>query len=393
MATCGYGASPWHTTDTPGCPRCWKAAALAAVLVLCAVALATDAGRPLVRLDSAASPHAMGHPPTRTARPSFRPPLAFPQPASEHPMALAAEPPRHHPAPAPASSATAPLTVAALATSAASAALAALTFCTAAVCRLRPAKPALTAAAVGQRATDAAMHATYQRLADHLVARLRAQADGQWWVAIAGGPGSGKSTLAAAVVRRVNEQAGAEVAVVLPMDGFHYSRRQLKAIADMNAAKGRGPTFDELIARRGAPWTFGAPALCTALAEARQLREASLPAYSREKSDPVPHGVELRKDHRIVLVEGNYVLMYDDPLWAPLQPLFDERWFLRVPKIDEQRRRLVDRHMETWTAEKDRLFGPGRVGAAIKVDTSDLLNMEVIEASAKHADRIIDSLT
>ena len=36
---------------------------------------------------------------------------------------------------------------------------------------------------------------------------------------IAGGPGSGKSTLAREVSRRVNAAAGAELAVVVPMDG------------------------------------------------------------------------------------------------------------------------------------------------------------------------------
>jgi pantothenate kinase len=67
-------------------------------------------------------------------------------------------------------------------------------------------------------------------------------------VGIAGGPGSGKSTAAQEVCARINSMAGCPVAVVVPMDGFHYYRRELDAMADPTAAH----------ARRGAPWTFDA---------------------------------------------------------------------------------------------------------------------------------------
>lgn len=50
-----------------------------------------------------------------------------------------------------------------------------------------------------------------------------------------------------------------------------------------------------------------------------------LPTYSRALSDPVAGGVELSKTHRVVIVEGNYMLNYDDNLWAPLKDLFDEK--------------------------------------------------------------------
>ena len=47
----------------------------------------------------------------------------------------------------------------------------------------------------------------------------------------------------------VNKAAGAECAIVLPMDGFHYSRSQLYQLDPPDA-----PSF---LPRRGAPWTFG----------------------------------------------------------------------------------------------------------------------------------------
>jgi hypothetical protein len=43
---------------------------------------------------------------------------------------------------------------------------------------------------------------------------------------------AGKTTLAKAVVSRINELAEAEIAAQLPMDGFHYYRRELDAMPD-----------------------------------------------------------------------------------------------------------------------------------------------------------------
>lgn len=42
----------------------------------------------------------------------------------------------------------------------------------------------------------------------------------------------------------------------------------------------------------------------------------------------MPGGVELLKEHKVVIVEGNYMLNYDDPLWSPLKELFDEKVLL-----------------------------------------------------------------
>ena len=39
------------------------------------------------------------------------------------------------------------------------------------------------------------------------------------------------------------------------MDGYHYSRAQLQQIANKPDSK---YTYDQLLARRGAPWTFDA---------------------------------------------------------------------------------------------------------------------------------------
>ena len=85
---------------------------------------------------------------------------------------------------------------------------------------------ALWVGAMPALAPDGAMRPTYAELAKHL---LDLKPNGRpHWVCVAGGPGSGKSTLGAAVADLVNEQCGEERAVVLPMDGFHYSRAELR---------------------------------------------------------------------------------------------------------------------------------------------------------------------
>jgi len=234
---------------------------------------------------------------------------------------------------------------------------------------------------------DALMHGEYDALARHLLDQRREGA--QFWVGIAGGPGSGKSTLAAAVASRLNEMCGSEVATVLPMDGFHYSRAELRQIAESSAGR---KTFEDLIARRGSPWTFDAAKICTQLSAAKSAGEAVLPTYSRQKSDPVPGGVELRRSHALVLCEGNYLFNWDEPEWSGLRDVFDEKWFISCADLAGQRERLVKRHLETWTDEKTAMWGPGREGAAKKADSNDVLNAEFVErTSKKWADRVIIS--
>merc|ERR1712048_40502 len=147
---------------------------------------------------------------------------------------------------------------------------------------------------------------------------------------VGGGPGSGKSTLAEAVVERVNGKLGMEAAVVLPMDGFHFSRAELKAMGELgeifgdpDSTSGNATTFSDLLARRGAPWTFDVKAIIREFSRIREDGFGCLPVYSRQKSDPVPDGVKLETSHKIVLLEGNYLLCYSDPEWAPLQNIFD----------------------------------------------------------------------
>ena len=282
--------------------------------------------------------------------------------------------------------------------------------------RYRPSQQCVVGASSASRdddmPDDRLMHHTYDELATRLIRRYQSDAssnklkNNQLFVCIAGGPGSGKSTLSMAVAQRINEQMltasndidtgvvieMAPASIVLPMDGFHYSRAQLQTIASNSNGK---YTYDELLSRRGAPWTFDAEGCIAAFTAARQSGYASLPIYSRVKSDPIPDGVQLHPTTKIVLLEGNYLLSWNDERWAPLRDnnVFDETWYIACKSVAEQRGRLIRRHLETWSDEKTRMFGAGELGAGVKADSNDMLNLEWIqEMSMKHADYVIESL-
>ena len=55
--------------------------------------------------------------------------------------------------------------------------------------------------------------------------------------------------------------------------------------------------------------------------------------------------------------------------------------------------RLIKRHLETWSEEKAKMFGPGEQGAKKKAEANDLLNARyIVDNSMKYADKIIQSL-
>ena len=236
---------------------------------------------------------------------------------------------------------------------------------------------------------DVAMAPTYDRLVTKVLDGIssRGPDSAPHWIAIGGGPGSGKSTLADAVAARVNAALGLAqppACVVLPMDGFHYSRAQLRELDP--------PDASEFLPRRGAPWTFDADDCFAQFSAAKRAGEWTLPTYSRELSDPVPGGVQLQRHHKLVLLEGNYLLMRQDPRWAPLDALWDERWFIKCADAAARRQRLILRHYETWNDEKSARWGAGLDGAAARADANDVLNMELIAPSEAYAELVIESV-
>lgn len=194
---------------------------------------------------------------------------------------------------------------------------------------------------------------------------LKLTAGSQYWIALAGAPGSGKSTFAEALKSRL-----AELLTIIPMDGFHYYRRELDKM-DHPA---------EAYARRGAPFTFNASKFVNTVIKARQEGEGLFPGFDHGVGDPVENAIRLNKQAKIVLVEGNYLLLDENP-WSQLRnKVFDETWFLYVP-LPECNRRVCERHMKTGLTKQQ---------AQQRVDSNDRLNAQLVtEVSIKNAQRII----
>ncbi|MEM9016469.1 MAG: AAA family ATPase [Verrucomicrobiota bacterium] len=140
-------------------------------------------------------------------------------------------------------------------------------------------------------------------------------------VAIAGIPGSGKTTFAKALASKL------DATIVVPMDGYHRPRCELSP-ADL--------------ARRGAPHTFDVSALKRDLEYWKQNRSGKFPAFDHAKKDPEPEVIVVEPEHRVVIVEGLYLLI---PEWE-IAPLFDRKLFLDCD-LETARERLVLRHVET----------------------------------------------
>lgn len=222
----------------------------------------------------------------------------------------------------------------------------------------------------------------------------------QVFIGIAGGPGSGKSTVAEAVCNAVNKlHPDNMMAIVIPMDGYHYSKAKLQEMENKGimigdvatGSSGTTTTFSDLMSRRGAPWTFDSQALVRDLQTAKQQGQGSFPIYSRDISDPVPDGGTLTHQHKIVYCEGNYLLAFESEDWKPLESIWDETWFV---SISEQvaKERLISRHLERWNEAKIQLWGQGRDGAQAKVEASDLKNFRWIQENSRgHYDVIIEN--
>lgn len=120
-------------------------------------------------------------------------------------------------------------------------------------------------------------------------------------VGVAGAPGSGKSTLAREVCKRINRVIGSEMAVNVPMDGFHLYKRELDAMDD--------PI--EAYRRRGAPWTFDAHAFVEKIREIKNNPGVVIraPSFDHGVGDPKQGAIRVLPSHKIVISEGNYCLL------------------------------------------------------------------------------------
>ncbi len=155
--------------------------------------------------------------------------------------------------------------------------------------------------------------------------RRRAAGRGRFITALCGAPGAGKSTLAAELARILG--AGARV---VPMDGFHLDNPVL-------AARG-------LLARKGCPESFDAMGFVHLIRRLAAEPEVAIPIFDRGLDLARAGGDLVRAEDRLLIVEGNYLLLDADP-WRLARPHYGLTVMLEVPET-ELERRLVRRWLD-----------------------------------------------
>ena len=185
------------------------------------------------------------------------------------------------------------------------------------------------------------------------------------FLAIAGAPGSGKSTLAETLFEILSRTHPGTVAI-LPMDGFHYDDAVLHA-------RGRRPW-------KGAPDTFDVGGLRSILMRLAAPSEGAVavPVFDRDLEISRGSARIVEPEIRLVLVEGNYLLLEDHP-WASLHDLFDLTVMIDAHEA-ELRRRLRKR----WEG-----FGLTEPEIEFKLEKNDLPNGQVVRDRSLEANLVV----
>lgn len=194
-------------------------------------------------------------------------------------------------------------------------------------------------------------------------------------IGLAGIPGSGKSTLAALLAYVSTRIDVGRALAAVSIDGWHWPNAVLETMPALDA-DGRPVTMRQ---RKGSSGSFDVEGILRAI---EMLRDAHLPvrlpAYDRRRHDPLPDAVIVPPGVRLVLIEGNYVLVRDEP-WRRVADQLDLALYLDVD-LDAAREAVIARHIAGGTS---------RAEAVAKYNTNDRLNTEVVLASRGNADLLL----
>lgn len=190
--------------------------------------------------------------------------------------------------------------------------------------------------------------------------------EGRALLGIAGVPGAGKSTLADALVAHLAAERGPGFVAHVPMDGYHLADVQLERLG--------------LRDRKGAPSTFDAEGYAALLRRLHEDtgRDVYAPGFERTLEQPIAGAVVVPAGTRLVVTEGNYLLL-DEPRWREARDTLDAVWWVET---EESLRmdRLVDRHVES---------GKEPDAAVAWIESVDEGNASLVRPGRLLADRVV----
>jgi pantothenate kinase len=150
------------------------------------------------------------------------------------------------------------------------------------------------------------------------------------------------------------------------MDGFHLADVQLSRLG--------------LLDRKGAPETFDPDGYAALLGRIAAGAGSVIyaPGFERRLEQPLAAAIEVPPEARLVITEGNYLLLDDAP-WAAARARLREVWYLEADpavRVD----RLIRRHIE---------FGKDPGQAREWVLASDEANARLVRAARQRADLVV----
>lgn len=223
------------------------------------------------------------------------------------------------------------------------------------------------------------MEQTEKDLTERIIKLLQSKPKNQrLLIGLAGSPGSGKSTISYNVTERINKFFGEDVSIVLNQDGYHYTREELSKFPEPELA----------FKRRGAPFTFNPKGFLELIHKIKkpispETKDILAPSFNHKAKDPEPNSKIITPAHRIVIIEGNYVLLKDE-YWREISAIVDEKWKIKVEPL-QARRRIVKRHLEAGiSATEDE--------AIERCNNNDLVNAVYIRENSVIPDLVIESI-
>lgn len=165
----------------------------------------------------------------------------------------------------------------------------------------------------------------YNELLIKLLDNLKNDLKNRYFIALSGPPASGKSTISEKLLKDLTLKG--HNSSILQMDGFHYDDQILKQ--------------KSLLLKKGAPETFDVMGFLNFLFRLQNENEVAIPIFDRSLELSRSSAVIISKETRVVIVEGNYILLRTHP-WRELHKFFNSTIMINT-KNEILEKRLIER--------------------------------------------------